>query len=97
MYITLVLCKHNKHSSDTYLFQAPAWRTFREGDEVMVEAKDDIKRAFVVDYMSCNPESDEFRFAVKACHATLPLKRVISRVEYREFKYPEAENGSDNV
>lgn len=103
MYIDLVLCKHDKNDNN-FLFYAPAWSRLEKDDEVIVDTKYGESKAVVVDKVTVDKTSEEYEFIVKATGATTPLRKVLSKVLYREFDYDfdyeeeteEKENGIDN-
>lgn len=88
MYIDLVLCVHSENGRP-FLFSAPAWSYLKSGDEVIVEARAGLAKATVIDCRTVENDSDELMFCVECAGATLPLKRVMRKVTYREFTYPE--------
>ena len=92
-YIDLVLVKHKPTDHETYLFQAPRWSGLKKGDEVVVETSRGEKHGVVIDCHTTSPEYDtnEFGFIITASKATLPLKKVLQKVEYKTFVYPEEE------
>jgi len=92
-YIDVVLVKHHETDYETYMFQAPRWSYLKEGDEVIVETCRGEQKATVVASYTVSPEynEEEFNFILKASKAKLPLKKVLKKVEYETFSYPEPE------
>lgn len=94
-YIDLVVCKH--YGNDTpFLFQAPAWSHLKEGDRVVVDTRKGEHEATVVFSDCVDVESDEMNLAICASNATLPLRKVLKKVVYREFEYKEDEDEQSN-
>lgn len=94
MYIDLVSCKHSKNGN-VFLFQAPAWSHLKKGDDVIVDTIRGEHPAFVVDAITVDIDSDTFNFIVDSMEATLPLKRVLKKFDYKTFEYEEDENVTD--
>ena len=93
MYIDLVLCKNGKNKQ-TFLFQAPGFSRLSTGDEVICDTVLGKQKMTVVEVMSISnaTEPRAYNMVLKAAGATEPLKKVISKIEYSEFKYEEDEN-----
>lgn len=87
-YIDLVLCQH-PNDNRNFLFVAPAWSRLQRGDNVMVDTRNGKCLAIVQDTALVEKDSDLYIFIVTASKATLPLKKVISKIEYHEFEYEE--------
>lgn len=92
-YIDLVLVKHHETDYETYMFQAPRWSDLKKGDEVIVETCIGEQKAKVIDSytISTDYNEEEFNFILTASKAKLPLKKVLKKVEYHEYSYPEPE------
>ena len=96
-YVDLVLARHDTESrcATDYLFEAPSWTYLNAGDEIMVDTKNGIAHATVEAVCTVTKDSSEYWFIVKACKAYAPLRRVLSRVMYREFTYEDEEENED--
>lgn len=90
-YIDLVLCRHN-NCGRAYLFQAPAFSRLKTGDRVTCMTKHGEQDAIVQSNLTVTENSPEFNFAVVCAGATLPLAKVIGKIEFKAFKY----EGEDN-
>ena len=95
MYIDLVLCQHSPDGKP-YLFVAPAWSYLKSGDSVLVETRCGLKDAVVVDCITEAVESEYIKFAVACVGASLPLKRVMSKITYKDFDYTEDKKEDNN-
>ena len=91
MYADLVLVRHEEKPQFLFLFEAPAWSSIEARDEVMVDTKDGLKHAVVEAVCTVQKDSSDYWFIVKACKAYAPLKRVRSKVMYREYTYEDEE------
>lgn len=103
-YIDLVLCKHpseNKHCKEkSYLFQAPNWSHLKPFEDVIVDTRKGEQPAKVINSITVKKDSDEFKFIVGMAGATLPLRKVKSRVVRVEMEFmdeEENENGTDQT
>lgn len=85
-YVDLVLCSDNKQ---TCLVVAPRFSYLKTGDEVIIESKQGAKKVKVKDVLSVNDESEIFKFVVAASGATLPLRKVLKKINYENFNYKE--------
>ena len=93
-YIDLVICKHG-NNPNAFIFQAPEWSALKTGDKVIVENKKGESEATVERVYTVNTKDrEEFEFIMMASGATLPLKKVLKKVTYRDFKY-ENEGSAD--
>ena len=93
-YVDLVLAK-TERMERPHLFQCPSWSYLSNGDQVMVETKYGKAEMTVVAAFTADEESDYFRFIARAANATLPLKRVLGKVQYKEFYYDEKTTESE--
>ena len=99
-YIDLVICKH-PNSDKKYLFQAPCWSHLKPSEDVIVDTRKGKEPAKVVESITVSKDSDEYKFitllvAKSNEQATLPLKKVLSRVVTDELKYDEEDkDGTD--
>lgn len=94
-YIDLVICKH-ANSDHPYIFKAPAWSYLKKGDDVIVETKRGeqpakVERVYTVD----TTDSDEFEFILMASGVTTPLRKVLKKIEYKEFEYDDEEDSEE--
>ena len=96
MYVDLVLCKHS-NDGRFYLFQAPRFTHLHKGSLVIVDTVHGEKEAEVVNSISCEPDTEEFNFIVDMCKATLPLKRVLKEIAYRELDYSDYSESAEIV
>jgi hypothetical protein len=92
-YIDLVICKH-PNCDKKYLFQAPRWTNLKPFDDVIVDTINGKQPAKVIESMTVEKNSDEYKFitllvAKSNEQATLPLRKVLSRVVTNELKYDE--------
>ena len=84
MNLVLVTIGENKKP---YLFEAPRTYYFKEGDSVIVDTVKGIQCADVIAATICTADSSsEFDMIVKLAGATLPLKRVIGKVDVIEYE-----------
>lgn len=86
MFIDLVLCKHMVDPRQ-YLFYAPAFSCLQKDDQVVVDTVRGNQTATVINSVTVDVDTEDYRFILDATNATLPLKRVISKVAYRELEY----------
>lgn len=74
--------------SKSFVFRAPAWSNLFKGDKVIVETRKGESEAIVEKAMTVDiSDEDEFEFILIASGVTLPLKKVLKKVIYREFEY----------
>ena len=90
-YMELVLVRFGDVTAKSYLFEAPAWKTFNPGDRVVVNTEQGTQDAWVVNSLSVAKGSEEFDFIVECAHATLPLKRIKSKLKVVELEYDDEE------
>lgn len=96
MYVDLVMCRHGEYGQN-YLFVAPRFCLLEKGDEVVVDTKRGLSRAIVIDRLTVDYNGDEYRFIVEGMKATEPLRKVVAKVNYKEFEYTEeSDNGVNN-
>lgn len=88
-YIDLVLCKH-ENCDRLFLFQAPSWtRELGKNSVVIVDTQNGEQIAQVMEKITVDAYSDEFEFIIKASGAYLPLRKVLSIIEYKPLYYDE--------
>ena len=90
-YCDLLICVHpDSREHKNFLFQTVWYSGIQPDDEVIVETKYGKQRALVVQVLQAvRKNSPEFGFIVKATNASLPLKRVLKTVTYRDIDYGE--------
>ena len=88
MYLDLVVAKH-KDSPRYYLFQAPPFSRLNAGELVIVDTVKGEAEAEVVNVLTTDTNRKEYHFIVEMNHATLPLRKVLKKVAYRELRYEE--------
>ena len=74
-----------------YLFETPRYASLKFGDKVYVEDSDDVATVTAVwnSVFLDNGDKDAFDMIVTACGATLPLKKLVSKVNISKFTYEE--------
>ena len=100
-FIDLVVCQHD-NSNAKFLFRAPCYEVYA-GDRVIVETKNGNKYATVVATHSVynKPDTDEeYKFIVHVMDATLPLKRVLTKVreidiDWSDYEEENTEKGGE--
>ena len=96
-YIDLVLCKH-ENCDRLFLFQAPSWtRKLDKNSVVIVDTKHGEQIAHVVEKITIDAYSDEFEFIVKSSGASLPLRKVLSIIEYKLLEYEEEDDVNEQA
>lgn len=90
MFIDLVVCTYPLDHRK-YLYIAPAFSHFEEGDEVIVQEADGKRTAIVQDCETFQYNDDKYRFVVNAMGATTPLRRIVSKVIYHELNWTHEE------
>ena len=96
-YIDLVICKHEDDSyGRQMLCCAPAWAILESGDHVLVEGIDRAYEVIVVNKLTVDPTSDIYQFILDAANFKTPLKRLLKKIEYREFEYEEDKHEQSN-
>ena len=88
--IGLALCRHN-NSGQGYLFQMPKYENLKEGDRVIVDTQKGEQEAVIVESATVCEDDSEIQMIIKAAGATLPLRRVLRKIVYKEFEYEEDE------
>ena len=88
--IGLALCKHDGNKG-LFLFQVPSYCGLNKGDRVIVETSHGEQEAVVKYTNTVSFEDDDFNMIVAASNATLPLKRVLKKVIYKDLKYDDEE------
>lgn len=90
MYIDLVLVKHDGISKQ-YLFKACGWSGLKVGDGVIVETGrgEQVGEVLAICTLDPNNDPDMVSILCKSTGATLPLKRVLKKIIYKEIPYDE--------
>ncbi len=86
--IGLALCQHIG-APGKYLFQRPRYSSLKPGDRVIVETKHGEEEASVIESATVYDTDDEYKMLLAATGATLPLKKVLRKVEFSELRYDE--------
>ena len=92
-FIDIALVQHDDF--DTYTYEAPAFSGLKVGDEVITDGEFKYNTGKVKAVCTINPNSDEFGY-ILALEGTEKLRRIMAKVEYTDFVYPEESNESDN-
>lgn len=92
-YIDLVVVRHPNDDRD-FVYQAPSWSDLKEDDEVVCEAEGMplyglVKKTCHADF---DFHADEISVILYLAKAEMPLKRILSKVTYKEFEYSEDED-----
>ena len=91
-YIDLVVCKH-PNDNKAYLFKAPQFSHLEKSDKVIVETKKGDAEAEVVATYTIGGDDDElWSMFIALSGAEIPLKKVLKKITYREFKFEEEES-----
>ena len=91
-YIDLVACKHPNYNK-AYLFKAPQFSHLEKGDKVIVETENRDAEAEVVATYTIGGDDDElWSMFIALSGAEIPLKKVLKKITYREFKFEEEES-----
>ena len=88
-YVRLVACRHDGNDKP-YLFEAPADSYIEDGTEVLVETRRGNQRATVIGSQFAEVGSDMYNFLLEVSGAKLPLKHVLGKFTFTEYKYKEA-------
>lgn len=90
-YIGLAVCQLD--NNEKKLFETPAWRSLATGDRVIVEGsrENSGNYATVLSAFTARTKDSfhELEFILTASGETMPLKKVVAKVEYDYFKYEE--------
>ena len=89
-YLDLVVCKYGALDKIS-VFRAPRWSYLNEGDRVVVELEKGQIEATVVRSYTIEKNSAEMDFIIVASGTTLPLKKVLKKITYKDFEYEEDE------
>ena len=94
MYIDLVLARHENNDRG-YLFQAPFCSGLQGGDEVIVDTRRGTAFATVVNTIGVDTDTATYKFIVSAHNATDPLRKVLSQINYKHFKYEDEDKEAE--
>lgn len=94
--VGLALCKHSG-SSGKFLFRMPRYADLKPGDLVIVETKHGEQEARVIQTATAYTTDDEYKMLMAATGATLPLKRVLRKVVFRDFSYDDEDIPAEEV
>lgn len=90
-YIGLAMCQLD--NNEKKMFQTPPWKELVTGDRVIVEGKNENcgNYATVLSVFTARTKDEfhELEFILSASGETLPLKKVVAKVEYDYFRYEE--------
>lgn len=86
--VGLALCQHSG-SSGKFLFQMPRYSNLKPGDLVIVDTKHGEQEARVIVTETMYTDGDDYRMILAATGATLPLRKVLRKVTFRELDYDE--------
>ena len=92
-FIDIVLVQHEDF--DTYSYEAPAFSGLKIGEKVITDGEYTYNTGVVKAICTINPDSDEYAY-IMALEGADKLKRIMAKVEYTDFEYPEDTNESDN-
>lgn len=82
-FIDLVVLKNR-----LYVFQAPAFSGLKEGDEVVI--KSDKEEVVTVERVyTARKNGAELEFILTASGTRLPLRKILKKVDYKEFEYED--------
>ena len=87
--IGLALCRFGTEGSKPYLFQTPRYSRLDPGDHVIVETRHGEEEANIIETATVYDTDDEYKMLLAATGVTLPLKKVLRKVELRELRYDE--------
>ena len=94
-YFDFVLCKH-ANNDKTYLFHAPAFSYLKKGDFVEVETSKGRQLAMVISCFTLSKsETDKIDFIMNATGASKDVKKVLSKVDYKEFEYEQEDEADE--
>lgn len=75
------------------LFYAPAFKSFKSGDMIIVDTDDGEQAAIIISTLCLGDyQKDEIDFIMKSTHAPRELHRVISKVRFEKLRYEEDGN-----
>ena len=94
-YVDLVLIKHPASAmytnNNVFLFEAPKFTHLEKGEKVICVTKNGEAEGEVVNSITVTTDSDEYKFAIDATGATLPLAKIKARIRLIEFEYEDEE------
>lgn len=90
MFLDLVIVTHD-NSVHKYTFQAPFNSGLKEGDRVVCDTQYGESLGTVLDCLAVEKDDKRYNFITNAMSTTEPLRKIISKVEYRKFQYNDEE------
>lgn len=91
-YFAFVVCRHDG-SNRNFLFYAPAFTEFKNGDRVLVNTCHGEQLATVIASCTAESGSDVEKALRTLCGAdNSGLKRVVGKFVFRKFEYKEGED-----
>lgn len=93
MYFDLVLV--TQPMSKPFLCRCQSFSHLQLGDQVMVEGIEETQVATVIDSLTLTPDDEEFSFILKATNSSLPLPKIVSKIEYHKYHYAEEDHDFD--
>jgi len=81
----------NDKRSKRYLFEAPGFAHIQDGSKVICNVKDGTETGWVVSSYTVDKNSEEYNFMCECTSATLPLKRIKSKIREIELDYEDEE------
>lgn len=81
-FIDLVVLENSNN-----VYQAPAFSGLKEGDEVVVKRHSEEEVFTVERVYTARKNGAELDFILTASGTKLPLKRILKKVDYKEFDY----------
>ena len=85
-YIDLVICEFSGNVSSE-VFVAPQFSGLKKGDEVVVEHEQAEYFGTVENCITVSEDEDAFDFILDATGTKTPLKKVLKKITYHDFKY----------
>lgn len=79
-------------SCQRYLYQAPAWKNIKKGDEVICETENGKRSGIVIDFITLEKNADYLNFLLNAMSTTSPLPKILSIVRYDDVNYESKDN-----
>ena len=98
-WVQLVAARDLEERWGALLFVAPFEETICAGDEIIVETDGKPERATVIETTFAEEGERTYKVILSLSGETEPLKRVLSKVSYKEMKYTEEDtkNGSERI
>jgi len=88
-FIDLVICKNR-----LYVFQAPAFSQLKAGDQVVIKGDNNVEDVATVERVyTARMSGEELEFILIASGTRLPLRKILKKVDYKEFEYEDEGSG----